>query len=372
MRLTHRLAELEARGDVNAFSFGCFLPDSEVGIQRLKARLEALCQLEPAFISISGLGTLDYAAACIPLAQHVAKVMGIPAILHISLPPVAPAAELLQTLELLKVHGLRNVVLSDLGVSAADADATAGTSTDGAAAHASAATHVSEIKRAFGDYFCLGLAAVASISHVAQLKAAQDAGIEFVVLQHSYDSKALLRHGEEAFRAGVTVPLIPSLLMHGSQQTLLQINDACGVPLPADLRALAAAPPDAVAGSAADELTLRDRVNAVLLAEAAGLYTCGARVLHLLTLNLEAPARRLLRDLGLVGPGAPSRRRLPWRPSADEARAFEDVRPIFWANRPASYVERTSSWETFPSGACVRAGFRGELESFLPGACVQG
>jgi hypothetical protein len=32
------------------------------------------------------------------------------------------------------------------------------------------------------------------------------------------------------------------------------------------------------------------------------------------------------------------RRRLPWRPSTMANREKEDVRPIFWANRPKSYV----------------------------------
>lgn len=31
-------------------------------------------------------------------------------------------------------------------------------------------------------------------------------------------------------------------------------------------------------------------------------------------------------------------------------RAKEDVRPIFWANRPQSYINRTESWDEFPNG----------------------
>ena len=29
---------------------------------------------------------------------------------------------------------------------------------------------------------------------------------------------------------------------------------------------------------------------------------------------------------------------------------FEQVRPIFWANRPKSYVQRTENWDEFPNG----------------------
>ncbi len=45
-----------------------------------------------------------------------------------------------------------------------------------------------------------------------------------------------------------------------------------------------------------------------------------------------------------------SRRRLPWRPSTMAKREKEDVRPIFWANRPKSYVERTEAWDEYPNG----------------------
>lgn len=31
-------------------------------------------------------------------------------------------------------------------------------------------------------------------------------------------------------------------------------------------------------------------------------------------------------------------------------REKEEVRPIFWSNRPQSYIHRTSSWDEFPNG----------------------
>ena len=34
-------------------------------------------------------------------------------------------------------------------------------------------------------------------------------------------------------------------------------------------------------------------------------------------------------------------------------RAKEDVRPIFWANRQQSYINRTESWDEFPNGRYV-------------------
>ena len=43
-------------------------------------------------------------------------------------------------------------------------------------------------------------------------------------------------------------------------------------------------------------------------------------------------------------------RTLPWRPPTNIKRSTETVRPIFWSNRPKSYLNRTADWDTFPSG----------------------
>lgn len=44
------------------------------------------------------------------------------------------------------------------------------------------------------------------------------------------------------------------------------------------------------------------------------------------------------------------RRPLPWAVSAHPKRRVEDVRPIFWASRPKSYIHRTQEWDDFPNG----------------------
>merc|ERR1711937_1011996 len=62
---------------------------------------------------------------------------------------------------------------------------------------------------------------------------------------------------------------------------------------------------------------------------------------------------------GLV-PDWTASRDLPWKQSADQKRKVEDVRPIFWANRPGSYVRRTATWDDFPNG---RFGEFGSLRS---------
>lgn len=70
--------------------------------------------------------------------------------------------------------------------------------------------------------------------------------------------------------------------------------------------------------------------------------------LHFYTLNREVASLTILKNLGLWSPGP--LKSLPWKPTANVSRFNEDVRPIFWATRPKSYVARTSEWEEFPNG----------------------
>ena len=69
--------------------------------------------------------------------------------------------------------------------------------------------------------------------------------------------------------------------------------------------------------------------------------------LHFFTLNLEHAVTTIVHKLGLAR-SAVLQRRLPWRASGSSKRGGEDVRPIFWANRPSSYLKRTEEWASFP------------------------
>eukprot|EP01012_Entosiphon_sulcatum_P005937 TRINITY_DN12769_c0_g1_i1.p1 TRINITY_DN12769_c0_g1~~TRINITY_DN12769_c0_g1_i1.p1 ORF type:complete len:428 (-),score=70.82 TRINITY_DN12769_c0_g1_i1:53-1336(-) len=73
------------------------------------------------------------------------------------------------------------------------------------------------------------------------------------------------------------------------------------------------------------------------------------RGFHFFSLNLERSITRIVDELDMVDPAV--QRDLPWRKSANaRRRGLEEVRPIFWANRPKSYMARTMSWDEFPNG----------------------
>ena len=86
--------------------------------------------------------------------------------------------------------------------------------------------------------------------------------------------------------------------------------------------------------------------------------------LHFYTLNREFATIEILKRLHMWEDEI--QRTLPWKPTAHHRRATEEVRPIFWAVRPKSYVKRTSDWDEFPNGRwgnSSSASF-GELEDY--------
>lgn len=82
----------------------------------------------------------------------------------------------------------------------------------------------------------------------------------------------------------------------------------------------------------------------------------GVPGLHMYSLNLEKSVLGILERMGLIDASAVPRS-LPWRlVPAGTRRQGEGVRPVFWQNRPKSYLARTSAWESFPTGRYGMAG----------------
>jgi methylenetetrahydrofolate reductase (NADPH) len=76
------------------------------------------------------------------------------------------------------------------------------------------------------------------------------------------------------------------------------------------------------------------------------ILTAGHRGIHLYTMNLEKASIDILTNLGFITRVDTTPRLTPWRPAGRK----EDVRPIFWSNRPKSYIDRTATWDEFPNG----------------------
>jgi methylenetetrahydrofolate reductase (NADPH) len=72
----------------------------------------------------------------------------------------------------------------------------------------------------------------------------------------------------------------------------------------------------------------------------------GIKYLHFYTINLETAVVEAVNQLGIMRKD----KKLPWKKPSIECRSDETVRPIFWANKPNSYIARTAEWDEYPNG----------------------
>ena len=332
-RLVHRLA---APTQQPHFSFDFFLPDSELGVVDLRKRIVRLAATDPLFVDIESAGDAASIRGALRECAHAKRVAGLAAMFHVG-SQCLPEEELLGVLKDALAAGIVNVLVEG---SALECNAPA----------QHAADTIRIIRAKFGDAFCItvlgyppscrgeyGGGETGYERGLAQLRAKQDAGADVVLVQHVLAANDFSSFRRDAISRGITLPMICSVLPLHSVEHYRRINSQCGIALPpsldADLHALRC--------DSARLETYALHHNAQLSRE---LIALGAAALHVLTMNLEEAAASLLAELGLAGPTAAARRVLPWRPSGDEGRAGEDVRPIHWSNNPQSYLERTAGW----------------------------
>jgi len=69
--------------------------------------------------------------------------------------------------------------------------------------------------------------------------------------------------------------------------------------------------------------------------------------IHFYTLNLESSLKKILENINMTK-NLEDTVMFPWQ--HNDIRLGDDVRPIFWATRPRSYLIRTSDWDDQPNG----------------------
>ena len=183
----------------------------------------------------------------------------------------------------------------------------------------------------------------ADMDHLA---AKVEAGADFVVTQMFWEPEHYFGLVEGCRERGVECPIVPGLAPITGYLAFQRITGFG-----------AAAPPD-IAGEIEarrfHDASVREYGEDLMTGICRRLLAGGAPGLHFYTLNLERSVQMILGRLGIVPQR--SERVLPWRGASAVRRQEEDVRPIFWANRPKSYLARTLAWDEFPNGRWGDAG----------------
>ena len=207
------------------------------------------------------------------------------------------------------------------------------------------------IRREFGDNFFLGVGGYPD-SHqeqsdidvdISYLKEKVDAGSDIVITQLFYDVDKFLAFRDKCTTIGINVPIIPGIMPIHNYARFIKFTQFCKISIPTSVtKSIESIKND-------DSSVIKYGIDqATTMCEK--LIKEGVPGLHFYTLNLEHSVSEILELLGLTSDQG-SVRELPWRQSAaGDRKTTEDVRPIYWSNRPVSYLTRTETWDDFPNG----------------------
>ncbi|XP_038145474.1 methylenetetrahydrofolate reductase isoform X1 [Cyprinodon tularosa] len=209
---------------------------------------------------------------------------------------------------------------------------------------------VKHIRSEFDEYFDICVAgyptghpeAESYQQDLQHLKQKVDAGADFIITQLFFRADTFLKFLDDCRAIGITCPILPGIFPIQGYQSLRQLVKLSKLEVPEEITKVIEPIKD-------NDAAIRNYGIHQAVGMCRELLDSGkVPGLHFYTLNREVATMEVLRQLGLWIEDP--RRPLPWAVSANPKRKVEDVRPIFWASRPKSYIYRTQDWDEFPNG----------------------
>lgn len=207
------------------------------------------------------------------------------------------------------------------------------------------------VRKHFRDYFSICVAGypqghpedVSPEENIINLKKKVDAGADFIITQLFFESSVFFKFVKDCRAAGITVPILPGVMPIQGYASLRQLVKLSKLEVPQHIV-------DAIEPIKNDDDAIRKfGVDYAIRMCRELLQSDEVPGIHFYTLNREIATKEILKALGLWQ-HYNVHRSLPWKQSAHSKRVREDVRPIFWATRPKSYIKRTSNWDEYPNG----------------------
>ncbi|XP_077830098.1 methylenetetrahydrofolate reductase (NADPH) isoform X3 [Macaca mulatta] len=209
---------------------------------------------------------------------------------------------------------------------------------------------VKHIRSEFGDYFDLCVAgypkghpeAGSFEADLKHLKEKVSAGADFIITQLFFEADTFFRFVKACTDMGITCPIVPGIFPIQGYHSLRQLVKLSKLEVPQEIK-------DVIEPIKDNDAAIRNYGIELAVSLCHELLASGlVPGLHFYTLNREMATTEVLKRLGMWTEDP--RRPLPWALSAHPKRREEDVRPIFWASRPKSYIYRTQEWDEFPNG----------------------
>lgn len=335
------------------FSFEYFPPKTEDGVDNLFERMDRMVAHNPSFCDITWGAGGSTADLTLDIANKMQNMICVETMMHLTCTNM-PVEKIDHALQTIKSNGLQNVL-------ALRGDPPHGqdkfVQIEGG--FACALDLVKHIREKYGDYFgitvagypeahpdVIGSNGVATTegyqSDLAYLKKKFDAGADLIVTQLFYDTDIFLKFVNDCRQIGITCPIVPGIMPINNYKGFLRMTSFCKTKIPDEVMAALEPIKDNEEAVKAYGIHLGTEMCKKILAH-------GIKTLHMYTLNMEKSALAILMNLGLIEESKVSRS-LPWRRPTNVFRIREDVRPIFWANRPRSYISRTIGWDQYPHG----------------------
>ena len=271
------------------FSFEFFPPQTDEGVQKLRATRRQLAQLNPAFFSVTygaggstqerTIGTvLEIKAEGLEVAPHLSCVG-------------ATRAKVRELLDRYRAAGISRVV-------ALRGDLPSGMVEAGEFRYAS--DLVAFIRQEYGPDIRIEVAAYPEFHPQARnaeedlrnFKNKVDAGADAAITQYFYNADAYFAFVEECEALGVGVPIIPGIMPITRYSQLARFSDACGAEIPRWIRRR-------LEGFGDDLASIRSFGLDVVTSLCDRLLRGGAPGLHFYTLNQAAAASTVWQRLGL-------------------------------------------------------------------------
>ncbi|CAA0818437.1 Methylenetetrahydrofolate reductase 2 [Striga hermonthica] len=334
------------------FSFEFFPPKTEDGVDNLFDRMERMAAHSPTFCDITWGAGGSTADLTLEIANRMQNMVCVETMMHLTCTNM-PVEKIDHALATIKSNGIQNVL-------ALRGDPPHGqdkfVQVEGG--FACALDLVKHIRAQYEDYFGITVAGYpeghpdviqdgvappeAYQNDLAYLKRKVDAGADLIVTQLFYDTDIFLKFVNDCRQIGITCPIVPGIMPINNYKGFLRMTGFCKTKIPPEIMAALEPIKDNEEAVRAYGIHLGTEMCKKIIAS-------GIRTLHLYTLNMEKSALAILMNLGLIEESKISRS-LPWRRPANVFRVKEDVRPIFWANRPKSYISRTVGWDQYPQG----------------------
>lgn len=343
MKVGEKIRASVDKGEV-FYSFEFFPPKTPAGVDNLYTRMDRMAALDPLFCDMTWGAGGSSAQLTIDLSANAQKLSGLEMLMHMTCTNMAEA-DVRAALDKAQAAGIQSIL-------ALRGDPARGAASfnecDRGFSHA--VDLVRYIKEHYGDYFSIGVAgyperhaeSVDTATDIQHLKEKVDAGAEFVITQLFYDVDVYIKFVADCRAAGITVPIVPGIMPIQNYGGFVRMTSFCNTFVPPEITTALAPIKD-------NDEAIKDYGVQLGVEMCKKLLAAGAPGLHFYTLNLERSVRRILDGLAITSENA-SRRELPWRPSTLSKRATESVRPIYWSNRPTSYVQRTAMWDEYPNG----------------------